>query len=246
MADRVAMVTGAGSGIGLATARMLESGGWRVVLVGRRKPALDQAAVGMSPERALVAAGDMSVPGDIERVVDEAARWGGRIDLLVNNAGAGEVLPIGQTDWAALRRMFDLNALGVAYLIHKVWPVFAKQQAGCIVNVSSYAAMDPFAGFFAYGATKAAVNLLSFSAAKEGAAIGVRAFSVAPGAVETPLLRSLADETVVPRAWCLEPEEVGRIIVECAEGRRDLDNGKTIYIRRDTGASDGGVHERVV
>ncbi len=246
MADRVAVVTGAGSGIGRATARMLESGGWRVVLVGRRKPALDQATAGMSPARVLTVVGDMSVPGDIERVLDEAIRWGGRIDLLVNNAGTGEVLAIDQTDWAALRRMFDLNALGVAYLIHKVWPVFAKQQAGCIVNVSSYAALDPFDGFFAYGATKAATNLLAFSAAKEGAAIGVRAFSVAPGAVETPLLRSAFDESVVPRELCLSPDDVARVIVDCAEGKRIQDNGKTIYIRRDSGASGGGVHERIV
>lgn len=243
MTDRVAIVTGSGSGIGLATARLLESGGWRVVLLGRRHEALETAARSMTPERTLAIAGDMSRPADIERMVGEAMKWGGRIDLLVNNAGTGEVLPIAKTDWDALRRMFDLNVLGVAYLIHRAWPTFARQKSGCVVNVSSYAAIDPFEGFFAYGATKAAANMLAFSAAKEGKAVGVRAFSVAPGAVETPLLRSLADESVVPRVWCLEPEDVGRVIVECAEGKRDRDNGRTIYIRRD--AESGGVHERV-
>lgn len=246
MAERVALVTGAGSGIGLATAGLLAAGGWRVVLTGRRRESLDAAAAGMAKGRAMVAPGDMSVPGDIERVVADAVAWGGRIDLLVNNAGVGELLTIDKTDWAALRRVFDLNALGVAYLIHRAWPSFTRQRSGCVVNVSSYAAIDPYQGFFAYGATKAAANLLAYSTAKEGAEFGVRAFSVAPGVVETPLLRSLVDEKAVPRSACLEPADVARVIVECAEGKRDRDNGKTIYLRRDAGAGSEGVHERVI
>lgn len=246
MAERVAIVTGAGSGIGLATARLLSTAGWRIVLVGRRREALESAASGLAPGTTHVAPGDMGVPGDIERVVDAATRWGGRIDLLVNNAGVGEVVPIAKADWASLRRVFDLNALGVAYLIHCVWPTFVRQQGGCVVNVSSYASLDPFEGFFAYGATKAAANLLAFSAAKEGKAFDVRAFSVAPGVVETPLLRTLADESIVPRAWCLEPHDVAQVIADCAEGRRDRDNGRTIYIRRDPSADSRGVHERVI
>lgn len=245
MAERVAMVTGAGSGIGLATSRALVAAGWRVALVGRRRDALEDGAALMTAGRTLVISGDMGHAADIERAVEEAVRWGGRLDLLVNNAGLGEVLPIEKTDWAALRRVFDLNALGVGYLIHRVWPTFARQASGCVVNVSSYAALDPFDGFFAYGATKAAVNLLTLSASKEGARIGVRAFCVAPGAVETPLLRSAFDESIVPREMCLSPEDVARVIVSCAEGRRDRDNGRTIYLRRDAAAGAAAVHERV-
>jgi len=246
--QRAAIVTGAGSGIGLATSARLAREGYALALVGRRGPVLADAAAeiarvtGVSPSRLVSISADVSRPEDIDRVVDHTTTTLGGIDVLVNNAGLGEVLPIPRTDWDALRRVFDLNALGVGYLIHRAWPSLYERR-GCIVNVSSYAALDPFDGFFAYGATKAAVNLMTISASREGAARAVRAFSVAPGAVETPLLRTAFGEDIVPRHACLTPDDVAAVIGDCVAGRRDADNGRTIYLRRD---ESGGVHEQVL
>jgi NAD(P)-dependent dehydrogenase (short-subunit alcohol dehydrogenase family) len=98
------------------------------------------------------------------------------------------------------------------------------------VNVSSIATVDPFPGFFAYAASKAALNLMTASAAKEGANVGIRAFAVAPGAVETPMLRASFDAKAVPPEACLEPESVARVIVACATGLRDADSGRVIPV----------------
>lgn len=246
--QRAAIVTGAGSGIGLATAARLARDGYALALVGRRAPVLADAAAelarstGASPSHLLTISADVSRPEDIDRIVEQTTRTLGGIDALVNNAGFAEVLPIDRTDWDALRRVFDLNALGVGYLIHRAWSAL-RERRGCIVNVSSYAALDPFDGFFAYGATKAAVNLMTISASREGAAHGVRAFGVAPGAVETPLLRTAFGEDIVPRHACLTPGDVAAVIGDCIAGRRDANNGRTIYIRRD---ESGGIHEQVL
>lgn len=238
---RVALVTGGGSGIGYASAERMLRAGWRVVISGRSMRRLEHAALNLRAEVGGESGADGVVPvvadmGDapsVKRLIDEVVGRLGRLDALVNNAGVGRVLPIERTDLDAIREAYGVNAIGAAYAIHLVWPVFVKLGAGCVVNVSSYAALDPFPGFLAYAATKGALNVMATSCAKEGAAHGIRAFSVAPGAVETELLRSAFDETVVPAATCLKPHHVGRVIADCVLGRRDGDNGKTIYIRRD-------------
>ncbi|MBL0927360.1 MAG: SDR family oxidoreductase [Phycisphaerales bacterium] len=242
MQERVAIVTGAGSGIGLATARMLAERGYALVLAGRDAGRLGRAAAacGRSP-RVIAQPTDMSRPDEVERLVRTADERMGRIDVLVNNAGDGRLVPIDETGESELRRAFAVNTIGPALAIHHAWPVFKRQKSGLIVNVSSVAALDPFPGFFAYGASKAAVNLLGKSAAKEGAAFGVRAFTVGPGAVETPLLRSLADERTVPPEVCLTPDDVARVIVRCIEGERDAANGRVIYMVRES----AGVREWV-
>ncbi len=228
----VAIVTGAASGIGLETARLLARQGWRVALAGRRREPLERAAGSLRPAETLVVEADMSTPETVRRLVEATLQRFARIDALVNNAGVARVLPVERTDLAALREAFETNTIGAGYAIHLCWPVFVRQHRGCVVNVSSWASLDPFPGFFAYAASKAALNLMATSCAQEGAAFGVRAFSVAPGAVETPLLRSSFDTAMVPETACLTPAEVARVIVECLEGRRDAANGRTIFLRR--------------
>ncbi len=248
-ASKVAVITGGGSGIGYATAELLAGAGWRVVIAGRSMRRLEQAAVDLHAE--IGASGTPVVPMNLDqrdpdsarRLIDGVVDKLGRIDALVNNAGTASVTPIENTDLRVIEETYGVNAIGPAYLTHLAWPVFARQRSGCVVNVGSWASLDPFPGFFAYAATKAAVSLMALSAAKEGAAIGVRAFCVAPGAVETEMLRSAFDESAVPRSMCLRPREVGRVIVECIGGGRDACNGKTIYLRRADGGAGGGGSE---
>lgn len=233
----VSIVTGATSGIGRATARQLAQRGHSVVLVGRREALLQEvaseiAALDPSAPRPMVMAADVTDPASAARVIDEAERTFGRIDALVNNAGDAAVVPIDQSDRELFERMFAVNVYGPAALISRAWPVFKRQRGGRVVNVSSMASADPFPGFFAYAAAKSAVESLARSCAKEGASMGVRACAVAPGAVETPLLRGMFPPTKLPAAMCLSPEEVARVIAGFVAGERDQESGKTIYLRK--------------
>ncbi len=231
----VAVVTGAGSGIGRATALALAAQGHDLALAGRSRAPLEVAAslIGRSSLKGatcLVVPTDMSDPGAVRRLIDETLARFGRLDVLVNNAGLAESASIAQTTPDLFRRTLDLNTLGPACAILAAWPTFIRQRRGCVVNVSSLASRDPFPGFFAYAASKAAVNLLARSCALEGREHGIRAFAVAPGAVETPMLRAIFDEQALPKARTLSPESVARVIVDCAMGGRDRENGETIFL----------------
>jgi len=224
----VAIVTGAGSGIGLATVRRLDAEGWRVVLVGRGIDRLESAAALCRDSLPVV--GDVSEPQHGVEVVGRALDHYGRLDAVVNNAGEAQLLPIDRHTPEVIESAFRTNAVGPACMIAAAWSAFVAQGSGCVVNLSSYATRDPFNGFFAYAASKAAVELMAKSCAKEGAAHGIRAYAVAPSAVETPLLRELFDESAIPASACLLPDAVARVIVECVLGKRTEENGSTIYL----------------
>lgn len=226
----VALVTGAGSGIGLSTARLLASEGWSIVLAGRRVEALEQAASTLGGGNHHCIQTDVGDPQSCRQLVDRSIELVGRIDALVNNAGFAPLVPLGRHTPELVLESFEINAIGPANLILAVWPHMVRRKAGRIVNVSSIATVDPFPGFFAYAAAKASVELMAKSIAKEGAASGIRAFAVAPGAVETAMLRSIIPEKSLPREKTLEPDAVARVIVDCAVGRRDAENGGTIVV----------------
>ncbi len=225
----VAIVTGAGSGIGRATASALSAAGYCLALVGRRTEPLEQTAALLSTA-SLVCAADLRDPGAIVPMISDIALHFGWIDVLVNNAGDAPLASIDRSTPELIDETYRVNAIGPANLIAAVWPHFQQRRSGCIVNVSSMATLDPFPGFFAYAGAKAACNLMARSCAKEGRAIGVRAFAVAPGAVETPMLRKNFSERAIPPRKCLLPEQVAAVILECVLGRRDADNGTTIPV----------------
>src|SRR5206468_11715185 len=116
------------------------------------------------------------------------------------------------------RATIDTNLSATFYLSKAAWPILKRQGGGAIVNISSMAARDPFAGFAAYGAAKAGVNLLSLSLAREGAAHGIRVYTVAPGAVETPMFRGIMSRDQFPTEQTLDPADVARVIGQCVGG----------------------------
>ena len=242
----IALITGASSGIGLATAHLLRAQGFALALVARSHDALERAAQDLRAAHPgdapiLVVATDVGDPAAVRAMIEACDAQLGGLHVLVNNAGLALAKPIAQTTPDDLRRGYDVNALGPALAIHHAWPIFQRQKRGCIVNVSTMGTDDPFPGFFAYASAKASVNLMARSCAKEGASIGVRAFAVAPGAVETQMLRSMFTPRQVPPAACLAPEDVGKLIVACIAGERDADNGRTIFVSR----TPAGVTTRV-
>ena len=231
-----ALITGASSGIGREVALQLARLHCTLTLVARGGERLEQvgdACSSLGSGDVLLRSTDMAVPEDVQAMVDASLDAFGRIDILVNNAGLAELRPIGQLELDHLQALFAVNAIGPALAINRVWPSMVRQHSGRIVNVSSVAAKDPFPGFFAYAAAKAALNSFTRSIAAEGRAANIKAFSVAPGAVETPMLRSVFDETMIPSDQTLPPADVALTIVECAMGRRDDLNGEVIWLRRD-------------
>lgn len=234
-APPVAIVTGAGSGIGRAACVLLAEAGHRLALVGRTETKLAAtvehigARGGSAPDMLTVPA-DVSDAAQARSVVEMTMAQWGRVDALVNNAGAAPLRPIDETDEDLLYRTFAINTFAAAHLIAACWPVFRRQRGGRIVNVSSIATVDPFPGFFVYAASKAALESLTRSAAGEGHAIGVRAFSVVPGAVETEMLRAAFSERDLPRDRTLDPIDVARVIRDCVTGGRDEESGGAIRV----------------
>ncbi|MEX2218213.1 MAG: SDR family oxidoreductase [Phycisphaerales bacterium] len=233
----VAFVTGAGSGIGRATAVMLAAEGYGVALVGRREAELRGTGLGLpaSADHLVLPADIGSAAGAIGALERALERWG-RVDALVNNAGCAPMAPIEAHTPAMIDEVYRVNALGPSYLIAAAWPAFARQferdgRGGCVVNIATQGIDDPYPGFFAYAAAKAAAATMVKSCAKEGAAIGVRAFAIAPGAVETGMFRALFPESAVPRSATMAPETVARVIVECIRGVRDAENGGVIRLK---------------
>ena len=229
------IVTGAGSGIGRATAVLLARHGHRLTLCGRSAHKLHETerlcseAGGPPP---IVAAGDLADSGIAHAAVDRTVAERGALDALVCCAGVAPKVPIADTDESVLEDAFFHNAFAPAFMIARAWPRFRAQGSGCAVLVSSLASSDPFDGFLAYGASKAAVDSFVRSMHREGRSFGMRAFSVAPGAIETPLLRTIFPEHVVPRHAALPPEAVADVILDCIEGRREADRGKVIVVAK--------------
>lgn len=264
--QRVAIVTGAGSGIGRAVAAELSARGHLVVLAGRRVDAL--RATGATLRGPWVAKHcDVADPSECDRLVEETSHEYGRLDVLINNAGDAPLASIANHTPDVIKRTFDVNALGPAYLIAAAWRVFERPppiaggpehvHAGtmeherratskddvrgqnprrCIVNISSMASLDPFPGFFAYAAAKSAMNSMIRSCHKEGQALGVRCFGIAPGAVETSMLRGLFSELAIPPERTLRPEDVARVVGECVAGARDEESGTTIPVVQTPGS----------
>src|SRR5262245_812100 len=225
MASPTALITGAGSGIGRATAILLSQNGYRLALAGRREVALRQTAAAIKSD-VLILPTDVGNATAVRSMVDDTVTRFGRLAALINNAGLAPRLPIGQHTPDLLEQVYRVNALGPAWAIARAWPVFVRQNAGCIINISTMGTIDPYPGLFGYAAAKAAVNLMAKACANEGREHRIRAFSIAPGAVDTDMLESAFPE--VPKAERLSPQTVARLVVECLRGDRDAQNGQTI------------------
>jgi NAD(P)-dependent dehydrogenase (short-subunit alcohol dehydrogenase family) len=231
----VAVVTGAGSGIGRAIAKDLSRRGYALVLAGRTLASLE-ATKTVLQARAVCMRTDVARDDECERLIDETVSQFGRLDALVNCAGFAPMTPLVRHEAPLIRRVFEVNAIGPALLMVSAWRVFERQRLerpdsdACIVNISSMAGIDPFPGFFAYAGAKAALNLMTTVADKEGRDLGIRCFSICPGAVETPMLRAIFDESTVPRDKALHPDHIAAIVGQCVVGLRDRDVGKIITV----------------
>ena len=230
MTAPVAIITGAGSGIGRATAIALASKGYRLTLCGRRTSPLHETA--KLAGNGLTIAADVTQPKDIDRIVENTLSEFGRIDAIVNNAGLAPVRSVEEMSIENWHAVIDTNLSAAFYLSKAVWPIFKRQGGGAVVNLSSMAARDPFPGFLAYGTAKAGLNLFSLALAREGANIGVRVYTIAPGAVETEMFRGIMNPEQFPTERTLQPADVARIIVQCIAGDLQFTSGEVIWMRK--------------
>ena len=227
---KVALITGAGSGIGRALAVRLAGEGYALALASRTESALDETARLLGDADYYIHPADVADIHQCDDLVAAAASRFSRLDLLAHVAGYAVQASIPDTTPDAWRQSFDVNVAAAYALTRAAWPIFARQNSGLIVNVSSMASIDPFPGFAAYASAKAAVNMLTRVTADEGDPIGLRAVAIAPGAVETPMLRSMFDEKMIPRDATLDPDVVAKVIADCAAGRREFESGAVIRV----------------
>jgi NAD(P)-dependent dehydrogenase (short-subunit alcohol dehydrogenase family) len=193
--DHVAIVTGAAGGIGSAVVRRLLGEGARVALVDINRSELEAMAeqLGKDAGRVLAAPADVTREADVADYVRRTVDHFGRADLFFNNAGVeARIATIADTDPAEFDRVMAVNMRGVFLGLREVLRVLQRQgSGGAIVNTASIAAYKGAAGAAAYTASKHAVIGLTRVAALEGAEFGVRVNAIAPGYIDTPMLRAI-------------------------------------------------------
>ncbi|MDF1808818.1 MAG: SDR family NAD(P)-dependent oxidoreductase [Phycisphaerales bacterium] len=227
----VAIITGAGSGIGRAASIQLANHNYRLILVGRRLESLKETGELLSSSGAHWHAidADISVSQDRSRITHEAISQFGRIDALVNNAAIGTCKPISELSEDEIRYLYEINAIGPTDLVRRLLPSLT-QSSGCVVNIASVAMLDPFVGLGIYGCTKAAIDALTRAIHNEYNDAGVRAYTIAPGAVETDMLRSIVSTDVLPATHTLTTETIASEISKCILELGPNVSGSTIIL----------------
>ena len=229
---QVAIVTGAGRGIGRATALRLTGLGARVALAARSIAELSETRrlIAAAGGEAIAIPTDVSSESEVHALVAETHRVFGRIDILINNAGVAPSGTIESMDMQIFDAMVAVNIRGVYLCCRAVWPHMKTAGGGIIVNISSVAALDPFPGLGAYGATKAFGNLYTQALAVEGAPLGIRVHGIAPGAVDTRMLRSLYPD--FPSDQSLMPEDIAAAVERMLLPEAAALRGQTIVVKK--------------
>jgi len=237
---RVALVTGAASGMGAATAKELAARGARVVILDQNKEPADALAGQIDGMSAVV--GDISDPAFCSRAVGEAVDRHGRLDVLVNCAGIivrADAAGTSDDDW---RRIIDVNIGGVFFMSRAAVAIMRSQKGGAIVNYGSIWGEVGAAGVMAYCATKGAVHQITRAMALDHVDDGIRINAVAPGEVNTPMLafgrasppsttdlQKLADETI-PMRRLAEAGEVARVAAFLASDAASYMTGAIVTV----------------
>ena len=191
--DKVAIITGGGTGIGAATARLFAAEGARICVFGRRPEPLQTVVASIQADggNALAVTGNVSDTADGQRLVDETMQAYDRVDILVSSAGTATLMKAVDTTDELWNSIIDTNLTGTFRIIRAVLPVMSAQQSGCVINVSSVLGQSGMKHTAAYSASKAGIDQLTRVLALEYASVGIRVNAVAPGWVDTPMTESV-------------------------------------------------------
>lgn len=246
--DRVCLVTGAGSGIGRATACLFAREGARVGVsdVRRAEAEATAAAIAADGGHALALEADVSRADQVDRMFDAVLRAWQRVDVLVNNAGFGIAATVEHTSEADWDRLMAVNVKGVFLCSRRAIPIMRSQQGGVIVNTASVTAVVGIRNRAAYVASKGAVAALTRAMALDHVADGIRVNCVAPGTIDTPFFDDIVAGHPDPAAYRRElaarqalgrlgqPEEVAHAILYLASAESSFVTGSTLTV-------DGGM-----
>lgn len=243
LANKIAVVTGATSGIGLSTAKLFAAEGARVYITGRRKDALDKAVAEIGKGAVGVQA-DSSNNDDLDRLFAQVKSEQGRLDVLVVNAGGGSMLPLGQITEEQIDDTFGRNVKAVIFTVQKALSLLDKGSS--VVLTGSTAGTEGTAAFSVYSASKAAVRNLARSWALDLKGTGIRVNVVSPGATRTPGLVELAGDdreqqqglldylaSRIPLGRVGESEEIAKATLFLASDDASFVNGAELF-------ADGG------
>lgn len=209
---KVAVITGASSGIGKGIALKLSNEGATVVLVARDEKKLDQVSTELRKAGAKnyeIISADVTNREDIDRAVQQAVEEFGKVDILVNSAGQMKSSAITEGEVQAWDDMIDVNLKGTLYAINAVMPHFQQQQSGHIVNIASISGFEVTKSSALYSATKAAVHAITQGLEKELAKTGIRSTSISPGMVDT----AMTSDTDWGSRKMLEPKDIANAVV---------------------------------
>jgi NAD(P)-dependent dehydrogenase (short-subunit alcohol dehydrogenase family) len=239
--SRIALVTGAARGIGLATAKRFLAEGWRVALLDIDGDNLTRAMAAIGrPDATLALTCDVSDPAQVERAFAAHVARFGRLDALVNNAGIAIFGPILDTTFADWQRVLAVNLNGPFLMTQRAAPLMRDNGGGAIVNITSISGLRASTLRVAYGTSKAGLAHLTKQQAAELASLGIRVNAVAPGpvdtamakAVHTPEIRADYHDHMPLNRYGLEEELAEAIFFLCSE--------RASYITGQVLAVDGG------
>ncbi|NKJ42244.1 SDR family oxidoreductase [Novosphingobium sp. SG720] len=242
--NKVVVITGGTSGIGLATAQAFVAAGASVFITGRRRDTLD-AAIKAIGGRVTGVRSDMSNLADIDRLYDAVQQQHAQIDVLFANAGGGSFAPLGAISEEQYQQTFDTNVKGVLFTVQKALPLL--RDGAAVVMTSSTAAVTGTAAFSVYSATKAAVRSFARSWILDLKDRKIRVNAVSPGPIETTGLVELAGADAaaqqglldilagqVPLGRVGQPQEVAKAVLFLASDQASFVNGIELFV-------DGGM-----
>ncbi|TWF44046.1 SDR family NAD(P)-dependent oxidoreductase [Neorhizobium alkalisoli] len=240
LANKIALVTGATSGIGLATAKLFASEGAKVYITGRRKDVLDKAVAEIGHGAVGVQA-DSARNEDLDNLFAKVKSEQGRLDVLFVNAGGGAMLPLGQITEEHFDDTFDRNVKAVVFTVQKALPLLG--QGSSVILTSSVTGIEGNANFSIYSASKAAVRNLARSWILDLKGTGIRVNVVSPGPIHTAGLVELAGDdkvqqqglldylaSTVPLGRVGEPEEIGKAVLFLATEESSFVNGAELFV----------------